>query len=177
MTMKRSLAGAGGALADLAGAIRELAVAVDDCPAGDGDLAVLEALREHAADAEGDTAEAAASAAAALEAEEAGDPSHAVRLAADAHERFSALSRRIRFGLSGHGNLFEIERLAVRRGAAWRRWADVVLRQLEQIDDALHRTDAAFVACWQEVADRRGATVSVAASQIAITQQRHPSPT
>lgn len=180
MTMKRSLAAVACLLAELTDAIRELAVAVDDCPAADGDLAVIEAMRGHSADVEGDVRETASAAAAALVAEEAGDTTRAARLAADAHERFSALGRRIRFGLSGHDSLFEVERLPERRGGGWRRWSDIVLRQLEQIDHALHRTDAAFVACWQEVADRGAAAVSVMTTQLAVTsppQQRHPSAT
>jgi hypothetical protein len=178
MTMKRSLAAVAGLLAELTETVRELAVAVDDCPAADGDLAVIEAMRGHAADSEGDVRETAAAVAAALEAEESGDAPRAARLAADAHERFSAFTRRVRFGLSGHDSLFEVDRLPERRGAGWRSWSDVVLRQLEQIDHAIHRTDAAFVACWQEVVDR-GASVSVTATQIAVesrSQQRHPSP-
>ena len=165
MTMKRALSAVAGLLNELAEAVRELAVAVDDCPPADGDLAVLDALRAHAADVEGDVNETAAATAASLEAEEAGDTARASRLAADAHERFTALSARVRFQLSGHDSLFEIERLPSRRGAGWRSWSDVVLRQLEQIDHALHRTDAAFVACWQEVADRGASSVSMTANQ------------
>ena len=165
MTMKRALSAMAGLLDELAEAVRELAVAVDDCPPADRNLAVIEALRANAADVEGDVTETAAATAAALEAEQAGDLARASRLAADAHERFAALSARIRFRLSGHDSLFEIERLPSRRGPGWRSWSDVVLRQLEQIDHAVHRIDAAFVACWQEVADRGASAVSMTANQ------------
>jgi|GEM_PF-3472574 len=165
MTMKRSLVSVRDALADLDTTVRELAVAVDDCPAVDGDLAVIDALRAHAADVEGDVSETAATASAALEAEEAGDGRRAACLAADAHECFCALTRRVRFDLSGHGSLFEIERLPERRGIHWRRWSDVVLRQLEQIDHTVHRVHAAFVGCWQEVVERGAAAVSVTSTQ------------
>jgi hypothetical protein len=58
-----------------------------------------------------------------------------------------------------------VERLPARRGSGWRCWSDVVLRQLEQIDHALYRTDAAFVECWQEVADRGASAVSITTTQ------------
>jgi hypothetical protein len=179
MTVKHALASVRDALADLAASVRELAVAVDDCPAADGDLAVIEALRANAADVEGDVCETEAIAAAALEAGEGGDATRAARLAADAHERFSALTRRVRFNLSCHDILFEVQRLQARRGAGLRLWAEVVLRQLEQIDHAVHRADASFVACWQEVVDR-ASPVSSNSTQINVLpcpQQRHPSPT
>lgn len=152
MTIKRSLAAVRDTLDALTRVVRDVAVAVDDI-AAEGDLAVLDALRAHAADVEGDLAETAAAVQLAAGAEEAGDAARAARSLADAHERFSALARRIRFGLSAHGSLFEIQRLGARRGGAWRPWSALVLRQLERVDDALHQTDAALVASWQEIAD------------------------
>ena len=172
MTMKRSLASVCDALAELTTAVRELAVAVDDCPAVDGDLAVIDALRAHAADVEGDVSETSTTASAALEAEEAGDGRRAACLVADAHEAFSALTHRVRFELSGHGSLFEIDRLPERRGIHWRRWSDVVLRQLEQVDHHVHRVHAAFVGCWQEVVERGAAAVSITSTQKIAVQ--HP---
>ena len=165
MTMKRALCAVRDTLAELADSVRELGVAVDDCPAFEGDLAVIDALRAHAADVEGDVRETAATAMAALEAEEGGDCVRAARVLADVHERFAALARRVRFDLSGHGTLFELERLPQRRGARWRSWSEVVLRQLEQIDHSMHHTDAAFVGCWQELADRAPAAVSISTTQ------------
>jgi hypothetical protein len=176
MTMKRSLAAVREHLAELSNVVRELAVAVDDGPVADRDLAVIESLRAHAAEVEGDATETETTVAAAFEAEEAGDPSRAARLLADAHERFNGLGRRVRFGLSGHGSIFEIERLAAHRGAGWRPWTDVVLRQLELIDHALQRTDGAFITCWQEVADRTASAVSVTSTSIAQKIAVHPSP-
>jgi len=167
MTMKRSLAAVQNALQELATAVRELAVSVDDCDIADQDLAVVEALRAHAAEVEGDVTETAGIVAAAAEAGESGDGARTARLVADAHERFCALSHRVRFRLSGHDSLFAVEQLPARRGVPWRRWSEVVLRQLEQIDHALHRADAAFVSCWQEVADR-AAAVSVTTTSIAV---------
>lgn len=152
MTIKRSLSAVHDALEALQRVVRELSVAVDDT-AAEGDLAVLDAMRAHAAEVEGDLAETSAAVQLALEAEDDGDVARAARALADSHERFSALGRRVRFGLSAHGSLFEIQRLAARRGGAWRRWSEVVLRQLEQVDDALHHADAALVASWQEIAD------------------------
>ena len=165
MTMKRSLTSVRDALDELNTAVRELAVAVDDCPAIDGDLAVIDSLRAHAADVEGDVRETATAASAALAAEEAGDGRRAACLVADAHECFCALARRVQFDLSGHGNLFEIERLPERRGIHWRRWSDVVLRQFEQVDHTVHRVHAAFVGCWQEVVERGSAAVSITSTQ------------
>lgn len=171
MTMKRSLAAVRDLLAELANAVRELAIAVDDGRAEDGDLAVIDALREQAADVEGDVSETAAVMAAALEAEEAGDGPRAARLTANAHEAFSNLARRVRFGLSGHDSLIELARLP-ERGAGWLRWSEVLLRQLEQVDHALHRTDAAFVGCWQEVVDRAASAVSITTTQNIGVQPR-----
>jgi hypothetical protein len=164
MTMKRALCAVRDTLAELADTVRELGVAIDDCPAPGGDLAVVEALRAHAADVDGDAGETAAAAAAALEAEEAGDCNRAARMLADAHERFSGLARRVRFDLSGRATLFEVERLPERRGARWRSWSEVVLRQLEQIDHAVHGADTAFIGCWQELIDR-GPAVSITTTQ------------
>jgi hypothetical protein len=165
MTMKRALASVRDLLSALVASVRELAIVVDDCPAADGDLAVIEALRAHAVDVEGDLSEIAEAVAAAVAAEDSGDCSRAARRIAEAHERFSALARRVRFDLSGHDSLFAVERLPERRGAGWRRWSDVVLRQLEQIDDALHQADGAFVGCWQEIAERNASAVSVTTTQ------------
>jgi hypothetical protein len=177
MTMKRSLATLRDLLAELSDAVRELAVAIDDCPAGEDDLAVIEALRGHAADVEGDAGETATAAAAALAAEESGDGRRAASLVAAAHERFSTLARRVRFGLSGHDSLFGVEALPARRGAGWRGWSEIVLRQLEQIDHAIHAADAAFVGCWQEVVDRGASAVSITATQtIAAQPQAQPTP-
>lgn len=152
MTIQRSLSSVRSALDALARMIREVAVAVDDA-AAEGELAVLDAMRGHAAELEGDLAETAAALELSIAAEDDGDAARAARELAATHEKFSALARRIRFGLSAHGSLFEIQRLAARRGGAWRRWTEIVLRQLEQVDDALHHADAAFVAAWQEIAD------------------------
>jgi hypothetical protein len=178
MTMKRSFADVREMLAELADSVHELAVAIDDCPAADGELAVIEALRVHSADVEGDVRETANAAGLAFAAQQEGDAPRAARLLADAHEHFSKLGHRVRFGLSGHGNLFEVERLPERRGARCRSWSDVVLRQLEQVDHALHHTDAAFVACWQEIVDRAASTVSIANTQkLAVeprAQHKHP---
>ena len=165
MTMKRSLASVRDALAELNTAVREIAVAVDDSPAVEGDLAVIDALRAHAVEVEGDVSETAAAAGAALQAEEAGDGRRAACLLADAHERFCALTRRVQFDLSGHASLFEIERLPERRGNRWRGWSDVALRQLEQVDHTVHRVHEAFVGCWQEVVERGAAAVSVTSTQ------------
>jgi len=179
MTMKRSLAAVRDALAEVTDAVRDLAVAVNDCPAAGGELAVIDALGAHAADTEGDVRETAGAAAAALAAEEAGDVARAARLTADAHERFSILARRVRFGLAGQGGLLEIDRLPDRRGMQWRSWSDVVLRQLEQVDHAIHRADTAFIGCWQEVVDRCAAGVSVTTNQKITLEPRkrpkHPS--
>lgn len=147
MTMKRSLAAVRNALAEVIGTVRELAVVVDDCPPDASDLAVVEALRARAAEVEGDIAETAEALAAAAD-----DP----RRIAEAHERFGTACSRVRFSLSAHDSLFALERLAVRSRPA-RRWTEIVLRQLEQIDHALGRAEAAFIACWHEVADRSAA--------------------
>lgn len=165
MTMKRALGSVRDALAELANSVKELGVAIDDCPSPDGDLAVVDALRAHATDVDGDVSETAAVAAAALQAEEGGDTGRAARVLADVHERFGGLARRVRFDLSAHGTLFEIERLPERHGTRWRSWSEVVLRQLEQVDHALHRADAAFVSCWQELVDRSPAAVSITTTQ------------
>lgn len=152
MTIQRSLSSVRTALEALTLLVREVAVTVDDA-AAEGELAVLDAMRGHAAELDGDLAETAAALELAIAAEDDGDAARAARELAAAHEKFSALARRIRFGLSAHGSLFEIQRLAARRGGAWRRWTEIVLRQLEQVDDALHHADGAFVASWQEIAD------------------------
>lgn len=165
MTMKRALGAVRDTLAELASSVRELGVAIDDCPSPGGDLAVVDALRAHAADVDGDVSETAVATAAALDAEEAGDCTCAARVLADAHERFRGLASRVRFDLSAHGTLFEIDRLPERHGARWRSWSDVVLRQLEQVDHAVHRADAAFVCCWQELVDRSPASVSITTTQ------------
>lgn len=151
MTIKRSLLSLRDALETLARMVREVTVAVDD--AGENDLAILDALRGHAADLEGELAETAASLQLAIAAETRGDAAAAARALAATHERFTALGRRLRFGLSGHDTLFEVRRMPSRRGAQWRGWSEIVLRQLQQVDDALHNTDAAFVTSWQEIAD------------------------
>lgn len=152
MTIQRALSAVRDALDALVPLVREVAVAVDDVSA-DGDLAVLDAMREHAVEIEGDAAETAAALRLAIAEEAEGDAARAARALASAHERFSTLARRVRSGLSAYGSRLEIQRLAARRGGAWRRWSEVVLRQLEQVDDALYRADAAFVASWQEIAD------------------------
>jgi hypothetical protein len=165
MTMRRALCAVRDSLAELASSVRELGVAIDDCPSPGGDLAVVDALRAHAADVDGDVSETALATSAALDVEEAGDSTRAARVLADAHERFRGLARRVRFDLSAHGTLFEVDRLPERHGARWRSWSDVVLRQLEQVDHAVHRGDAAFVGCWQELVDRLPANVSITTTQ------------
>ncbi|HYC89946.1 MAG TPA: hypothetical protein VEO54_12095 [Thermoanaerobaculia bacterium] len=151
MTIKRSLLSLHDALETLARMVREVTVAVDD--AGENDLAVLDALRGHAAELEGELAETAAALQPAIAAGQRGDAAAAACALAGTHERFTALGRRLRFGLAGHDTLFAIVRLPSRRGATWRGWSEVVLRQLQQVDDALYDADAAFVASWQEIAD------------------------
>lgn len=152
MTIKRSFSAVRDALDVFVRFVREVAVAVDDV-SSDHDLALLDAMREQVTEIEGDAAETAAALQLAIAAEEEGDAASAARALAAAHERFSALARRVRSGLSVYASRFEIQRLAARRGGAWRRWSEVVHRQLEQVDDALHNTEAAFVASWQELAD------------------------
>jgi len=152
MTIQRSLSGVRDALDALVRTVGDVAVSVDDV-VSDDDPAVLDALRAYAAEIEGDVAETVATLQLAVAFENEGDAAGVARALGTVHERFSALARRVRTGLSGHGSVFEIQRLAARRGGAWRRWSEVVLRQLEQVDDALHRTDAALVASWQEIAD------------------------
>jgi hypothetical protein len=151
MTIKRALVSLHDSLETLTRTVRDVAVAVDDV--GENDLALLDALREQVIEIEGELAETGTLLQLAVAAESDGDAPHAAHALADAHERFTALGRRVRFGLSGHDTLFEIRRLASRRGGAWRGWSEVVLRQLQQVDDALHHADAAFVSSWQEIAD------------------------
>ena len=151
MTIKRSLLSLHDALETLARMLREVTVAVDD--AGENDLAVLDALRGHAAELEGELAETVAALQPAIAAEERGDAAAAARALAGTHERFTALGRRLRFGLAGHDTLFEIRRMPSRHGVQWHGWSEIVLRLLQQVDDALHHADAAFVASWQEIAD------------------------
>lgn len=153
MTMKRSLHSVLDALHALARVLRELAQTVDDGPAAGSDLAVLDALRAHSEEIAGDVAETATLVQEAIAAEDDGDVPRAARRLSGAHERFSALFRRARFGLGAQLTLFEVQRLAARRDIAWRSWGEVVLRVLEQADDALHHADAALVGAWQEFAD------------------------
>lgn len=153
MTMKRSLHSVLDALHALLRQVRELEQVVDDGPATGLDLAVLDALRGHATEIESEVAECAAIVQQAIDAESSGDVAASARFLSGAHERFSALFRRARFGLSAQTILFAIERLSARRESAWRSWSEIVLRGLEQIDDALHHADAALVGAWQEIAD------------------------
>jgi hypothetical protein len=162
MTMKSALSAVRDRLGALESTLRELAVALDDC---DADFAVIEALRTHAMDLEGDLRETIVAATHALQAEQTGDGKRAAHLLADAHERFSGVARRVRFDLSGHDSLFALGRLPQRRGGRWRPWSEVVLRQLEQVDDDVHRADLAFVRSWQEVVDRGEPLVAVLNTQ------------
>jgi hypothetical protein len=164
MTMQRSLTALRSALEEIHDAVRELAISIDDWPESSDDPAIVDALRGSAADVEGDTAETQSSLAGVAESEESGDAVRAVRRLAEAHERYHTLQHRVRFSLARHENLFEVDRIARARDAAWRGWSSVVLRQFERIDDALDRGAAAFIACWQEIAERAVLAVTVSHS-------------
>lgn len=130
--------------------LRQLALALDDVPESDGaEPAVVESLRGHAADVEGELAAAVAIADA--------TPRDRTSLAVAAMEcqfLINNIGRAFGTELATYDAIAEIERAGAERGAAWPRWKSVVREDLERCQHAIYETADALAACSRELVEQ-----------------------
>ena len=122
--------------------VRQLGLAVDDCPEED-EPAVVDALRTQVTQLEASVEEAlhATGTASALSAARC---QHAVNRA----------SRALYGELASHDSIEEVLRAGSERGKAWEPWSGVVRDMLARCEDAFHQAADALAGCWEEIAER-----------------------
>jgi hypothetical protein len=80
------------------------------------------------------------------------------RLVTTCQERFNILSQRYFSELSAYERIAELKQLARERRGGWPAWSTEVTRSIERCREPLHEANQALFLCWQELAERAGAT-------------------
>jgi hypothetical protein len=152
-------------LATLLETVHELALAVDDVPAGPSEPAILDAMRNWLADVEGDLQEAFEQATS-FTSDDSFDVRGSGRRLATCHVHFNAALRRFRSGLGSPASAAELQQVAAERAGSWRPWSRVVQQAVERCE--LRALDAgdALLACWRETTDHAVAAVSLTTTNI-----------
>ncbi|HWW60207.1 MAG TPA: hypothetical protein VN181_02465 [Thermoanaerobaculia bacterium] len=130
--------------------LRQLALALDDVPESDGsEPAVVESLRGHAADVEGELAAAVAITGAASH-----DRTSIAIAAMECQSLINSIWRAFGTELATFDVIAEIERAGAERGAAWPRWKAVVREDLERCQLAIFEAADALAACSRELVEQ-----------------------
>ena len=140
-------------LASLIESVRELALAVDDVPEEADAPAIVDALRNWAADVEGDLEETAGAAQRTSANEETVDVRGTGRQLAQCHASLNAATRRFRSGLALPSTIVELQQIAAERAGSWERWSGIVQQAVERCDLAALDAADALLACWRETID------------------------
>ncbi len=98
------------------------------------------------------------------------------RLVTTCQERFNALSQRYISELLAYERIAELKQLARERRGGWPGWSTEVTQSIERCRAPVHEANQALFVCWQELADRAGATnISVRAMGVG-TQVKYDRP-
>ena len=141
------------ALASLMESVRELALGIDDVPEETNEPAIVDALRDWAADVEGGLEETAAAAQRTMANDDALDVRGIGISLGKCHERFNAVARRFRSGLGQATTVGELQQIAAERGGSWQRWSGIVQQAIERCEVAALDAGDALLACWRETID------------------------
>jgi hypothetical protein len=79
-------------------------------------------------------------------------------------DKVAGLGKRFRDGLISVENVDTLSRLK-RRGGQWAKWAETVVKGLQESQEALRVVNETILLCWQEIAERAG-NVSVRTTAI-----------
>jgi hypothetical protein len=72
-------------------------------------------------------------------------------------ERVAELGKKFGDGLISFGNIEALSALKRRRGQ-WAKWAETVIRGLQDCEEPLRLAKETILLCWQEIAERAGTT-------------------
>jgi hypothetical protein len=73
-------------------------------------------------------------------------------------ERFNELHQRFVAELLAYDRIAELKQLEREPRRSWRAWSAEVQQSIERCREPLHVANQAFLLCWQEIAERAGAT-------------------
>jgi hypothetical protein len=99
------------------------------------------------------------------------DGHQAIQDLSEAHDRFIKLEHELFFGLASYPQLTNLAKLGKSRGGEWRAWSGTVGEALDQTGHAASNLQRAFLAGWQELAERLGSGGSISLRTTNIGQQ------
>lgn len=148
MTIAAAITQTRASLAELHDAVRRLSLALGDTPEGESEPAIVESLREHAADVEQD-----------VDAALRGwiQPTDAVprvvAATADSQRAINHVARTLHADIGSPDAWLELLHVGNERGGAWRRWSDVVRDVVAQCKERHYDVLDALAGCLGEVVD------------------------
>jgi hypothetical protein len=148
MTVAAAITQTRTSLAALHDAVRRLSLALGDTPEAESEPAIVESLREHAADVEQDVE-------AALRGwlhPVAVEP-RVVAATADSQRAINHAARTLHTDIGSPDAWLELLRVGNERGGAWRRWSDVVRDVVAQCKERHYDALDALAGCLGEVVD------------------------